>query len=147
MTAAEQIVFELVEAWNSKDVDRICTFFHDDFENDQAPLPVVRGLAAYREHLQRWFDAYPDLRLKIVTLFSDGDLVCLETRATGSPRTAFYGVDAPRRSVNRALDILELRNGKVWRQRGYWDFSLWTGHVSPLVDRSAHMHDPGRAAS
>lgn len=124
----------LVDAWNRKDVDDICAFFHEDFENWQMPLPVVRGLAAYRRHLERWFSAYPDLRLEVVTLFAEGDHVCLETSATGWPRADFFGVHPERAArVNRALDILVFRDDKVWRQRGYWDFWLWTGHPSPLV--------------
>ena len=39
--------------------------------------------------------------------------------------------------VNRALDVLELRDGKVWRERGYWDFSLFAGAPSPLVGGAA----------
>jgi predicted ester cyclase len=123
----------LVDAWNSHDVERICAFFHDDFENHQAPLPPVIGLDAYRGHLREWFGAYPDLRLEIVSLFSERDLVCLETKATGTPARAFFGVDEPRGRDNRALDVLELRDGRVLQQRGYWDFSLWTGAPSPLV--------------
>jgi predicted ester cyclase len=129
-------VAALVEAWNSHDVERICAFFHEDFENWQAPLPTVRGLPAYREHLERWFSAYPDLRLEIVTLFAEGELVCLETRATGSPVGRFFGREpAAAEGVNRALDVLVLRDGKVWRERGYWDFSLFTGERSPLAGR------------
>jgi predicted ester cyclase len=123
----------LVDAWNSHDVERICAFFHHDFENHQAPLPPVIGLDAYRRHLGEWFAAYPDLRLEIVSLFSEGDLVCLETKATGTPARPFFGVDRPRGTDNRALDVLELRDGLVRHQRGYWDFSLWTGAPSPLV--------------
>jgi steroid delta-isomerase-like uncharacterized protein len=132
----------LVDAWNSHDVERICAFFHEDFENHQAPLPPVIGLEAYRRHLAEWFAAYPDLRLEIVTLFSEDDRVCLETRATGTPARSFFGVEAPRGRDNRALDILDLRDGRVLRQRGYWDFSLWTGAPSPLVTAANRQGGP-----
>jgi AcrR family transcriptional regulator/predicted ester cyclase len=130
---SKEIVATLVDAWNSQGIERICSFFHDDFENWQAPLPTVRGLSNYREHLRTWFTAYPDLRLEIVTLFAEGELVCLETRATGSPAGLFFNVEPTAAAgINRALDILELRDGKVWRERGYWDFSLFSGQPSPL---------------
>jgi predicted ester cyclase len=130
---AAATVRALVDAWNSHNLERICAFFHADFENHQAPLAPVIGLEAYRGHLGEWFAAYPDLHLEIVSLFSEGELVCLETRATGTPACSFFGVKAPRGHDNRALDVLELRDGRVLRQRGYWDFSLWTGAPSPLV--------------
>jgi predicted ester cyclase len=129
-----EIVRELVDAWNSHDIERIAAFFHDDFENWQLPIPTVRGLDAYRDHLRHWFAAYPDLRMEIVTLFADGDSVCLETRGVGTSSAPFFGGAGDSASnENRALDILELRDGKVWRERGYWDFSLFTGSASPLA--------------
>lgn len=134
--SATEIVRDLVDAWNSQDVERICSFFHEDFENWQSPLPTVRGLEAYRRHLRHWFAAHPDLRMEIVTLFAEGDRVCLETRGVATSNGAFFGSTAdggPRE--NLALDVLELRDGKVWRERGYWDFSLWTGTASPLAGR------------
>ncbi len=134
MPDAGATVRALVDAWNSHDVERICAFFHDDFENHQMPLPPVIGLDAYRRHLAEWFAAYPDLRIGIVTLFAEGDLVCLETEASGTPERSFYGVEPTPGRENRALDVLELRDGRVARQRGYWDFSLWTGAPSPLAD-------------
>jgi predicted ester cyclase len=99
--SSEAVVRDLVEAWNSHDIERICGFFHDDFENWQAPLPLVQGLAAYRRHLEHWFAAYPALRLEIVTLFAAGDRVCLETRATGTPSSMFFGVVAGGESGER----------------------------------------------
>jgi limonene-1,2-epoxide hydrolase len=142
----EAVVRDLVEAWNSHDIERICGFFHDDFENWQAPLPLVQGLAAYRRHLEHWFAAYPELRLEIVTLVAAGDRVCLETRATGTPSSTFFGVVADGESgerENRALGILELREGRVWRERGYWDFSMWIGKCSPLARLSVAQPDAG----
>jgi predicted ester cyclase len=128
------VVRALVEAWNGHDVELICSFFHDDFENDQIPLPVVRGIDAYRDHLRHWFASYPDLRLEIVTLFAEGDLVCLETRGYGTPSGSFFESEPSVPGINRALDILLLKDGKVWRERGYWDFSLWTGgEAVPLI--------------
>jgi steroid delta-isomerase-like uncharacterized protein len=135
----------LVDAWNSHDVERICAFFHDDFENYQAPLPPVVGLDAYRHHLTEWFSAYPDLRLEIVSLFAESDRVCLETRARGTPARAFFGVEAAYGRDNRALDVLELRDGRVLRQRGYWDFSVWTGAPSPLVTAANRKGGPTKA--
>jgi predicted ester cyclase len=141
---AVDIVRDLVDAWNSHDVERIATFFHEDFENWQLPVPTVRGLDAYRDHLQHWFAAYPDLRLEIVTLFAAGDTVCLETRGIGTSSAPFFGGQGDGgANENRALDILELRDGKVRRERGYWDFSLFTGGPSPLAGRPEHRDAPG----
>ena len=142
------MVRELVDAWNSHDVDRICAFMCDDFENWQAPIGTVRGVPAYRAHLERWFHAYPDLYLRIDTLFADGDLVCLETTATGTPSSSFFGVRSHPGKENRALDVLELRGGRVARQRGFWDFQAWTGMPAPQaqVDEEPRVRSPEQLA-
>jgi predicted ester cyclase len=136
----KQTLRAVVEAWNSHDVERILRLFHEDYENDQAPLPPMRGLAAYREHLERWFAAYPDLRVEILTLVAEGDTVCMEARLeTVATGRGFFG-EAPRgRRENRAMDVFVLREGKVWRQRGYWDFSLYTGRVAPVLDAASSV--------
>jgi predicted ester cyclase len=127
-------VERLIEAWNSHDLERIRPFFHDDFENHQLPFAPVIGLSAYLEHCRRWFDAYPDFRIEAVSLFGQGELVCLESRGEGTRRGGFFGNEpSGRREVNFALDVLEFEDGRIRRERGYWDFSVATGGPAPMA--------------
>ena len=129
-----QAVRRLVAAWNSHDLERIRRFFHQTFANHQLPFPPVVGLDAYLAHCRHWFSAYPDFRIEIVTLFGSDDLVCLETRAEGARRERFFGTEpSGAREVVHALDVLEFVDGKIIRQRGYWDFSVVTGEVAPMA--------------
>jgi predicted ester cyclase len=133
----------LVDAWNSHDLSRIATFFADRFENHQLPLPPVIGLPAYLEHCGRWFEAYPDFRIEIVTLLGRGELVCLESRASGTRSEAFFGArPTGTRDVNCALDILEFEGGQIVRERGYWDFSVATGRVAPMAGGQRDPRSP-----
>jgi predicted ester cyclase len=122
----------LQEAWGSHDLERIAQFFHDDFENHQTPFEPVIGLAAYLRHCAHWFAAYPDLRFELVSVFGQGDLVCLEQRTLGTSRSDFFGNQARRREeVVLSCDVFEFRDGKIARERGYWDFSVTTGKLAP----------------
>jgi predicted ester cyclase len=133
-------VRRLVAAWNSHDLERIRPFFHPTFENHQLPFPPVVGLDSYLAHCRCWFAAYPDFRIEIVTLFASGDLVCLETRAEGTRRKRFFGHGpSGAHEVNHAVDLLEFVEGKIARERGYWDFSVVTGLPAPMA--GGH-HDP-----
>lgn len=124
----------LIDAWNSHDPERIRPFFHDDFENHQLPFPPVIGLAAYLDHCRHWFEAYPDFRIEAVTLFGQGDLVCLESRGEGTRVERFFGEEpSGQREVNFALDLFEFEDGKIRRERGYWDFSVATGQPAPTA--------------
>lgn len=128
---------QLQEAWGSHDLDRIATFFHDDFVNHQTPFEPVVGLAAYLRHCAHWFEAYPDLRFESVSRFGQGDLVCIENRAVGTRKAGFFGTDSDsREEVFQSCDVLEFRAGKVAMQRGYWDFSVTTGEIAPRARRA-----------
>jgi len=136
-------VHELVEAWNSHDLERVGAFFHADFENHQLPLPPVIGRAAYLEHCKAWFDAYPDFRIEVLTLFGDGDLVCLESRATGTRVADFFGAGASEvPETNYAVDLLEFRDGLIVRERGYWDYSVLTGRPAPSAGGHSDPRSP-----
>jgi hypothetical protein len=75
-----------------------------------------------------------------VTLVGSGDLVCLESRAEGTRRQPFFGHrPSDAREVNHAVDLLEFVDGKIARERGYWDFSVVTGQPAPMA--GGH-HDP-----
>jgi len=135
-----EAVRRLVDAWNSHDLDRIGGFFHEDFENHQLPFPPVMGRAAYLEHCRHWFEAYPDFRMEALSLFGQAELVCLESRGSGTRHGDFFGNEpSGRREVNYALDILEFRDGLIARERGYWDFSVATGRPAP---RAGGHRDP-----
>jgi predicted ester cyclase len=128
---------QLQEAWGSHDLDRIASFFHVDFENHQTPFEPVIGLEAYLRHCAEWFEAFPDLRFENVSLFGQGDLVCIENRAVGTRNAGFFGTDSrSREEVFQSCDVLEFRDGKVACQRGYWDFSVTTGELAPRARRS-----------
>lgn len=127
-----ELVRQLIEAWNSHDLERIAGFFHADFENHQLPFEPVVGRDGYLEHCRRWFDAYPDFWIEPVTLFGHGELVCLESRGGGTRRSGFFGAEPDgRAAVNCACDVFEFRDGLIERERGYWDFSVYTGDRAP----------------
>jgi steroid delta-isomerase-like uncharacterized protein len=123
----------IVDAWNSHELERIAPFFAQEFENHQAPLAPVIGLEAYLAHCAKWFEAFPDFRMQILTLVGDGAVVCLESSATGTHTDQFFEAAPSGGAIeNRALDIFEFASdGLVARERGYWDFSLLTGRVAP----------------
>ena len=118
----------LISAWNSRDLERIASFFHPYFENHQQPLPPVIGLDAYLRHCEHWFSAFPDFRIEEITLFGQGDLVCLESRGGGTRVGTFFGIE-PRgvEEIVAACDVFEFRGDKIAVERGYWDLASSLG--------------------
>ena len=117
---------ELVDAWNSHETSSaFCAFFDEDFENWQAPLPTVHDLDAYRAHLSHWSALTGTCGSAIVTLFADGDRGLPGDERHGSPAgvTFFAAEPTATDACNRALDVLELRDGRCGASAAM-DFSL-----------------------
>lgn len=133
-----QAIRRLIEAWNSHDLEAISRFFHIEFENHQAPFAPVIGLEAYLEHCRHWFAAFSDFRISEVTLFASGDIACLESLSKGTCKDSFFGLTPSEESeVVHACDIFEFRQDLIYRERGFWDFSVATGSPAPAsINRS-----------
>lgn len=94
---------EWVDAWNSRDIDRIMAHYHDDvvFRSpvirallDQ-PDGCVRGRAALRAYFNKALRLRPDLRfdLERVYLSVDGVCICYESRGVGAAEVVVLGED------------------------------------------------------
>ena len=134
MEANVAAVRALQEAWGSHDLERIAQFFHDDFENHQTPFEPVIGLEAYLQHCAHWFTAYPDLRFELISLFGQGDLVCLEQRTIGTSRSDFFGNQARRREeVVLSCDVFEFRADHAGTFTFYCSTQCSTEKLHPLM--------------
>ncbi len=115
------------DAWNAHDVEAALKVLDEKhvWETDTLPAPVV-GRDGYRQVMQMYLAAFPDLRFSIDQLLSSGDYAVTRYTATGTHRGDLMGI-APtnRRAETHGCTIVEIRNGKVARTWVYWD----TGHL------------------
>lgn len=114
----EQLLDQLLEAFNRHDLDTIMSLFVDDcvFESPRGPEPwgrrfrgkeeVARGLAAR-------FEGIPDVAYRDGTHFVSGDRGASEWTLTGTT------VDGERLEL-RGCDLWTFRDGQVSRKDSYW---------------------------
>ena len=105
-------------AFNSRDVDRILTFFADDctFLMARGPEPVgrrVHGKEALRRVLADRFKVIPDMRWDHVDVFIAG------TRATSVWMVTGQSQDGERLHY-RGCDVYEFRGDKILNKDTYW---------------------------
>jgi steroid delta-isomerase-like uncharacterized protein len=95
------------------------------WETDTLPTPVV-GRDGYRQAMQIYLAAFPDLHFSIDQLLSSGDYAVTRYTATGTHQGDLMGI-APtnRRAETHGCSVVEIKNGKVVRSWVYWD----TGHL------------------
>jgi steroid delta-isomerase-like uncharacterized protein len=123
----EQMFREYLAAWNAHDLDKMVSFFTDDcvYEN------LARG-QTYRgkDELKAWakgaFDAIPDFKLDVTSLFASGDWVACEWVMTGTQAGALPGLPATGKSFSvRGGTIAQLKDGKILRNADYWDLATF----------------------
>jgi ketosteroid isomerase-like protein len=109
---------EINAAFNSRDVDRIMTFFADDctFLMARGPEPVgrrVHGKEAVRRVLSDRFKVIPDMRWDHVDVFICGNRAVSVWMVTGR------GTDGENLRY-RGCDIYEFRGDKIVDKDTYW---------------------------
>jgi taurine dehydrogenase small subunit len=109
---------QINEAFNSRDVDRIMSFFAEDctFLMARGPEPEGRrvyGKAAIRKVLGDRFRVITDMRWDHVDSFITGNRAVTVWMVTGS------GVDGEKLNY-RGCDLYEFRGDKVLNKDTYW---------------------------
>jgi len=127
MTDNADLARRLHEAWNERKFDEIADGMAPD-----GTLTVVgsgdvfEGVEGSRKYNAAWADAFPDGRLTVDRVIASGDLVAVEFTGrgthTGTLSTSMGDIPATGRAVTlQFCDLMEFENGKVRRQRSYFD--------------------------
>lgn len=115
----KNLVTAWVEAFNRADAEALAGFYHDDAINHQVAESFVEGKEAIRAMFEKEFTAAKMVCI-VEQIFEDGAWAILEWRDPGGLRGCgfFHVVD-----------------GKILRQRGYWDkLSFLRQHGLPLPE-------------
>lgn len=95
------------------------------FEGPGLPGPVGPGEEA--SYLQGFLDAFPDLHFELTHRIAQGDFVVVNWVGTGThqgPLRTPSGDSVPatgRKGATFGSNTMEFENGKVLRNRSYWD--------------------------
>jgi ketosteroid isomerase-like protein len=101
-----EVVEQLVDAFNSGDIDGILALTHADFEVEVPPElsaepDVYRGHAGMRRYWESFHDALDDVRFQVEGFWEADGAVVVAMRVTAKGR--------------RTAIAIEQRNGGVWR--------------------------------
>ncbi len=112
--------FETV--FEAGDVDATAHFMADDFV-DHAPWPgQPPSRAGFEAGTKAMRAAFPDLAIKVVTIFSEEDKVAVAVRISGTQHGEFMGHKATGRAFEiDGVDILRVEEGKLREHWGVMD--------------------------
>lgn len=117
----------LYAAWNERAFDELA-----DFGTPDGTLTIIGsgdtfvGPEGSRRYNQMWADAFPDGVITVDTLTAAGDTVVVEFTGrgthTGTLTTSMGDIPATGRAMTLHLcDVIEFENGKIRKQRTYFD--------------------------
>jgi steroid delta-isomerase-like uncharacterized protein len=128
-TDTARVVLALYTAFNDRDFDRGAAHVAPDQEMEVvATGERFHGPQGYRDFAGHWATAFPDARVEIRTVVTEGDRCCVEFHGVGTHdgpfRTPGGTIPATGRPVEIPFcDVWEVRDGLVQRGRTYFDVS------------------------
>jgi steroid delta-isomerase-like uncharacterized protein len=125
--------------YSAHDLDALIAMYAEDAELQVVDQPEpLRGRTAIRQYLQAQFDALPDVHVELGTILVAGASFADEGVVTGTNTGALaQPTGEPLPATGKALrlpfaELVELANGKVRRQRLYWDQLAALGQLGLL---------------
>lgn len=119
----KRLVREITEVvWNGRGVDRIPDFYASDFVGDYRPYALREGHEGVRAMVEGAWAAFPDYHEEVHALIAEGDRVVVHLTISGTQQGQ-WGTLPPtgKRAEFDEIVILQIRDGKVLRQRGIVD--------------------------
>ena len=110
------MIIELLGAVNSHDLHHFASLLHQDviLESDAIPGSPLLGRETYRQAMQGFINAFPDIRNRIEQIIASGDHVVARWRARGTHLGVFGAIEPTNRQIElHACDVFEVENGKV----------------------------------
>ncbi|MFN2471126.1 MAG: ester cyclase [Gaiellaceae bacterium] len=117
-----ETVQAMYDAFNAQDWVRFGTYVHDDVEWTNIALERTSNLEQLRSGYPAFFEAFPDVHVRIVSIFGDGPYVAVEWHARGTHTGPLLG-EPPTGKVfeRRGCSVAEVQNEKIVRYRDYFD--------------------------
>jgi predicted ester cyclase len=117
------LVRELTEVvWNQRGLDRIPDFYGSDFVGDYRPYVLRQGHEGVRASVAGAWTAFPDYHEELLELIGEGDRVVVHLAISGTQRGQWGTLPPTGKHVQfEEIVILQIRDGKVRRQRGIVD--------------------------
>jgi steroid delta-isomerase-like uncharacterized protein len=138
MTPEETKLFahQLVQVWNTHDIEQILVFYAPDYEAlDVARPGLLHGLDSLRQSLEHYFLAFPDILIEINDLVVETDHLSIGWTASGTQLGMFMKIPPTRRAIRlRGVSLFILKEGKVYRGQHVWDLAGLLRNVGLLPD-------------
>ena len=136
----ETIHREMFAAWNARDFNRMLSMLHSEYTFTGPDGIEHSGSEAAMAVAQMYASAFPDATVTVDRVHTVGNTAIAECTGRGTHGGNFFG-HAPTHNpvVTKICNIVEMRDGKVYREREYLD-------VAGMLSQIGATSLPQRAA-
>lgn len=122
MSAAD-IARASTEAWNRRDFAAMRGLMHRDYSYTGGDGQEQKGQDAGIAIAQMFAAAFPDGRIDIVRVTETADTAVVEFIGRGTQNGELMGIAPTGRTIAIPVcNVMEMRDGKIYREREYIDF-------------------------
>ncbi len=129
-----EVIQELLEGWNTHDLERIVALVDEGafWESDTLPEPV-RGREAIQQGFQMYLTAFPDVHFNTEQMIASGDYVVGRFLVTGTHQGELQGIQPTNRRVEfHDCIVWQVRNGKITYIQDYWNTATMLSQMGVL---------------
>jgi steroid delta-isomerase-like uncharacterized protein len=114
---------EAARIWNERDFDAMRALFHPEYTYTGGDGKEIRGGPDAGLGIAKMFaGAFPDAVLEVKKVYTQGDTAIAEMIGRGTHNGALMGIPPTGRRVEiNICNVMELRDGKIYREREYMD--------------------------
>ena len=118
-----QFVRDLLDAWNTQDIERIKAFYTPEYEGvDVGQAEPQQGQRGISRSVERYLQAFPDLRFVEEEIVVQGNRAVLVWTAHGTHGGKLMRIPPTGRKIEvRGTSVLTVEDGKVTRGLYVWD--------------------------
>jgi steroid delta-isomerase-like uncharacterized protein len=123
MGDATSIQRQMIRAIEEHDLEGLRELYHADYTYTGPDGTEEKGAEAGVAVAQTYTSAFPDLSFEVVTQHAAGkDTAIVEMRVRGTHKEELDGIPATGREITlEACNIVQVRDGKIVRERDYYD--------------------------
>lgn len=114
------------EVWDDGRVETIDELYHPEglaYGLVDGGAKPVRGPKEFKAFHANFRAAMPDMKVKILNAYSEGEAVIVRCSVTGTHAGDTLGIKATRKKVKfEGISILHIRNGKIVESWNHYDF-------------------------
>jgi steroid delta-isomerase-like uncharacterized protein len=121
MKSPARRIFE--ELWNDRNLTVIDEIISPDYiHHDPQAADIPAGIDGYRQFVDRYINAFPDLHMTVEDEIVAGDVVAVRWTVTGTHRGQLPGLPPTGKSISlTGMSIARLRDGKFVESWNNWD--------------------------